>query len=83
MLFFLLDPLVNGAQGLIGAIFTFILQLVSFAGLFILIFGLFQGFVLERWRYSEFLVGIVIMVIVGPLPGIALITGNIPDFLSY
>jgi len=80
MAFFLLDGLINGAQGFLGAVFTLLVQIISFAGLFILVFGLFQGFVLEKWHYSEFLLGIVIMVLVGPLPGIALIAGQVPDF---
>ncbi|OLS13960.1 MAG: hypothetical protein RBG13Loki_2411 [Promethearchaeota archaeon CR_4] len=54
MLFFLLDGLVNEAQGFLGSVFTFILQIVSFAGLFILIFGLFQGFVLECGTIASF-----------------------------
>ena len=82
MLFFVLDALIDQGSGFLADVFTFILQLVSFAGLFILVFGLFQGFVLEKWHHSEFLIGIVIMILVGPLPGIALITGNVPDFLS-
>jgi hypothetical protein len=82
MLFFLLDGLIDQGSGFLADVFTFILQLVSFTGLFILIFGLFQGFVLEKWHHSEFLIGIVIMILVGPMPGIALITGNVPDFFS-
>ncbi len=81
MLFFLLDPLINGADGFLGAVFTFIVQLISFAGIFIIAFALVQGFVLEKWHQSEFLVGIVIMVLAGPMPGIEFIMGNFPDFL--
>ena len=74
MLSFILDQMVRDLGGVLGATLYFLLECVSFAGLFIIIFGLFQGIVLQKWHYSEFLIGALIVGLVGVEPAWILLT---------
>ncbi|HMF32803.1 MAG TPA: hypothetical protein VKK79_15370 [Candidatus Lokiarchaeia archaeon] len=81
---FLLDGLLQDSSGFIGAVFLFMVEIISFAGFFILVFALLQGFIGDKWHYNEFLLVIIIFVVVGPMPGIQFITqGAPPELLSY
>jgi hypothetical protein len=76
--------LLQNASGFIGAVFLFMCEIASFAGFFILVFALLQGFVGGQWHYSEFLLVIIIFAVIGPIPGIQFITqGPPPQLLSY
>ena len=74
MRFFILDQMVRNLGGALGETLYFLLECLSFAGLFIIIFGLFQGIVLQKWHYSEFLIGVLIIGLVGVEPAWILLT---------
>ncbi len=78
MLFFILDPFIQQLGGAIGGVLSLLLGCISFTGIFILIFGLFQGFVLQKWHYSEFLIGALIIALVGVEPAWILLTQGFP-----
>ncbi len=78
MPFFILDQLARNLGGALGETLYFLLECISFAGLFIIIFGLFQGIVLQKWKYSEFLMGVIIIALVGIEPAWVLLTQGFP-----
>ncbi len=80
MLYFILDPLVQNMGGVLGGVLYFLLGCISFAGIFIIIFGLFQGFVLEKWHHTYFLIGVLIIALVGVEPAWVLLTQSFPNF---
>lgn len=79
MLYFILDQMVRNLGGALGEALYFLLECVSFAGLFIIVFGLVQGLVLEKWHYSEFLIGIIVIGLVGIEPAWILVTQGFPS----
>ncbi len=80
MLCFILDQIVRNLGGTLSETLYFLLACVSFAGLFIIIFGLFQGLVLGKWHYSAFLIGIIVIGLVGIEPAWVLLTQGFPNF---
>ncbi len=78
MLYFILDTLIQELGGMLGDALYFLLECISFTGIFILIFGLFQGIVLQKWHYSEFLIGVIIIALVGVEPAWVLLTQGFP-----
>ena len=82
MLYQLLDQLTNNVGSSLGEFMYFMLELASFSGIFILLWGLVSGLVLNKWKYSDFLLGIIILGVVGPGPAWTLMTQGFPDFSS-
>jgi hypothetical protein len=80
MLCYLLDQLFQNLSGSLGQILVFMLELASFAGLFLLIWSICAGLILNSWRYDHFLLAIIILGIIGPGPAWTLITQGFPDF---
>ncbi len=78
MLYFILEPLIQDLGGTLGGVIYLLLECISFTGIFILIFGLFQGIVLQKWKYSEFLIGVIIIALVGVEPAWVLLTQGFP-----
>ncbi len=82
MLCFILDQFLGDLGETLGAGLYFILQLISFTGIFIIVFGLFEGFVLHQWKYQPFLLAIIIIGLVGIDPAIDLIANGFPNLTS-
>ena len=82
MSFFILDQLSQDAAGVLGQVLSFMVEIASFAGIFILIWGLVSGLVLNKWSYNYFLIGIIIIGFVGVVPAWNLITHGFPDISS-
>ncbi len=82
MLCFILDQLFGDLGGTLGTALYFFIQLISFTGIFMIVFGLFEGFVLQKWKYGYFLLAIIIIGLVGIDPAIELIANGFPNLTS-
>jgi len=80
MLCFILDQVTSDLGGTLAQLLYFMLELASFAGIFILLWGLVSGLVLNKWSYNYFLMGIIILGVVGPGPAWTLMTQGFPNF---
>ncbi len=82
MLYFILDQFFGDLGETLGGALYFFLQLISFTGLFMIVFGLFEGFVLHQWKYQYFLLAIIIIGLVGIDPAIDLLTNGFPNLTN-
>ncbi len=82
MLGFILDQFFGDISQTLGAALYFIFQLVSFTGIFLIAFGLFEGLVLKQWKYQYFLLAIIAIGLVGIDPAIDLLANGFPNLTN-
>ncbi len=82
MLCFILDLFLGDLSETLGATLYFLIQIISFTGIFLIVFGLFEGLVLHKWSYQSFLLAIIVIGLVGFDPAIDLLTNGFPNLTS-
>ncbi len=83
MLCFLLGQFLGNLSETLGKALYFMIQLISFTGIFLIVFGLFEGLVLGKWKYGYFLTAIIVIGLVGIDPAIDLITNGFPNIFEF
>ncbi len=82
MQYFILIQLFGDLGETLGGAIYFMIQLISFTGIFMIVFGLFEGFVNGKWKYGYFLTAIIIFGLVGIEPAIDLFTNGFPNLTN-
>ena len=83
MQYYLLEHFLGNLSNTLGLALYFIIQIISFTGLFLIAFGLFEGFVLGKWRYGYFLTAIIVIGLVGINPAIDLVVKGFPNIFEF
>ena len=83
MLSYILDQFLGNLSDTLGEALYFIIQIISFTGIFLIAFGLFEGLVQGKWKYGYFLTAIIVIGLVGIDPAIDLLTNGFPNLFDF